>query len=269
MDVDISDILASVSRPPAGQPTSRHATTDSSVSTDHQLLVRSWTSERCSPALLPYPTELMARVMQRVQAQITKIEDLTSAVPDANGANGHGYGHGNTNSLANSKNLNLILSILQTDLSRTQFIVRSFLRQRLSKITKHAVYYLTQLASSEDKSNSTLLSQSETQFLRHHQSLLSNFYDASFLSSFPPKMRRLDDTSGGMGNVMVEGPDEASAVIVRCLGEGWGNEESVERGRRGGEGEAGVELRMRRGEVWVVRWGDVRGGVGEGGLELL
>jgi hypothetical protein len=31
----------------------------------------------------------------------------------------------------------------------------------------------------------------------------------------------------------------------------------------------GVELRMRRGEVWVVRWEDVWKGVLEGELELL
>jgi hypothetical protein len=40
--------------------------------------------------------------------------------------------------------------------------------------------------------------------------------------------------------------------------------------REGGAGAgASVELRMRRGEVWVVRWRDVRGGVERGGLELL
>jgi hypothetical protein len=35
------------------------------------------------------------------------------------------------------------------------------------------------------------------------------------------------------------------------------------------EGEVGVELRMRRGEVWAVRWEDVWKGVLEGELELL
>ena len=268
MDVDISDILADVSRPirdsSSRQP--QHTPSDTSVHTDHQLLVRQWTSERCSPSLLPYPTELMQRLVSRVAAQIARIEDLTSSVPEG-GANGYGYGYSNssTGGLAGSKNLNLILSILQTDLSRTQFIVRSLLRQRLSKITKHAMYYLTQLSSSESKETQTLLSDSEIQFLRHHQALLSNFYDASFLSSFPPKMRRLDDSSGGMGNVMVEGPEMGGAVVVRCLSEGWDNEDDVARG----EGEATVELRMTRGQVWVVRWGDIRRGVEGGDLEVL
>ena len=83
-------------------------------------------------------------------------------------------------------------------------------------------------------------------------------------------MRRLDDSSGGMGNVMVEGPDVGVAVVVRCLVEGWwGNEGDVGRDVPGSGGEVSVELRMRRGQVWVVRWGDVRRGVEGGELELL
>jgi hypothetical protein len=46
---------------------------------------------------------------------------------------------------------------------------------------------------------------------------------------------------------MVEGPEGASSVFVRCLEERWKNEV----------------------EVWVVRWEDVWKGVLEGELELL
>lgn len=270
MDIDISDILADVSRPirdtSSRQP--HHTASDTSVHADHQLLVRHWTSERCSPSLLPYPTELMQRIMARVAAQIARIEDLTSSVGSGAGgyayASGYSTGGGLDRGLASSKNLNLILSILQTDLSRTQFIVRSLLRQRLAKMTKHAMYYLAQLDGAESKESQRVLSESEIQFLRHHQALLSGFYDASFLAGFPPKMRRLDDSSGGMGNVMVEGPDGGVAIVVRCLAENWDNEMDV-----GMEEDVTVELRMRRGEVWVVRWGDVKRGVEGGGLEVL
>ena len=60
---------------------------------------------------------------------------------------------------------------------------------------------------------------------------------------------------------MVEGPDVQEAVFVRCLGEHWESDP-------GADGE-GIELRMRRGEVWVVRWEDVQDGVKAGALELL
>jgi GINS complex subunit 4 len=273
MDIDISDILASVSRPTGSHHTSL---TDTSVHTDHQQLIRAWTSERCTPSLLPYPAPLIARITSRLQLQIQRIEDLTSSMPDSSM---NGYAPSTNDELSRSKNLNLILSVLQTDLGRTQFLLRSYLRQRLGKLTTYPVHYLqlldrqpeSQSNQSSTSASAPLLSDSEAHFLRHHQALLSNFYSTSFLDSLPARLRRLDDTSGGMGNNMVDAPDPASAVVVRCLEDFWGNAEEVERGRDGKEGEekASVELRMRRGEVWVVRWGDVRGGVVGGALEVL
>ena len=256
MDVDISDILADISRPSAGQSSATSGYLDTDASSDHQLLTRSWISERCAPDLLPYPTDLMTRVLTRLQRQISTIEDLAGGMGETYGSAGL---HNTSKSTANS---NLTLSILQTDLSRTQFILRSYLRQRLAKITKFATYYLSELDRDE---KNAYLSSSEVQFLRNHRALLSGFYDATFLHAFPPALRRLDDSSGGVP--MVEGPDGGKAVVVRCLvPDGWSNESEVDEGRENG---ASVELRMRRGQVWVVRWRDVRRGVERGDLELL
>jgi len=266
MDVDISDILADVSRPLHVTSQSLQDSDPDTAYTDHQLLVRAWTSERCSPDLLPYPTELVARVIERVRSQIARIEDMTSGMTDHSAgltrdggvAAGAGGPYGRSN-----QNTNLVLSILQTDLSRTQFIVRSLLRQRLAKITKHATFYFSQLnVSNTTTKTDLLLSEAEMQFLRTHQALLSDFYDGSFLSAFPSALRRLDDSSGGVN--MVEGPEQEGAVVARCLSERWSNEDQLKRD----EG-VGVELEMRRGEVWVVRWGDVKAGVLHGDLELL
>ena len=46
-------------------------------SNDLQSLTRHWVSERCAPELLPYPTELMDRVLSRIASQIATIEDST------------------------------------------------------------------------------------------------------------------------------------------------------------------------------------------------
>lgn len=272
-DLDISDILAEVSRPIGSGSGTQSTTLDSDTDafTDHQLLTRAWTSERCAPDLLPYPAPLMSRVMSRVQTQISRIEDLASsggAPPPSLAANtnyNYGQRYGNK---GGPQNTNLILSILQTDLSRTQFLVRSFLRQRLAKLTKYAGWYLAQLADDHSSgTGSTYLSPAETQFLRAHQALLSEFYGASFLNAFPPALRRLDDATGGVP--MVEPPDAGTAVVVRCLVDGvWSNEADVD-GAGSEDAAATVELRMRRGEVWVVRWRDVRRGVERGELELL
>jgi len=59
--MNIDDILASVSnneRIP--QRTS-----------DLQALTRAWVAERCAPELLPYPEELVDRVMERIKTQVS------------------------------------------------------------------------------------------------------------------------------------------------------------------------------------------------------
>ena len=256
MELDISDILADVHSSSLSQQDQLAST----AHLDHQQLTRLWTSERTCPDILPWPTELMQRVMARVQAQIARIEDLAAGIVPTNMPGHGGSGTGN-------QNLNLTLSILQTDLSRTQFLVRSLLRQRLAKLTKHAAYYLAQLSVAETKE--TLLSPAEAEFLRGHQALLAGLYGASFLEAFPAQLRRLDDTAGGVS--MVEGPEGKASVFVRCLSERWGRN-----GEGEGEGEdddddegGGGGLRMRRGDVWVVRWEDVKKGVLGGSLELL
>lgn len=240
--MDIDDILADLER---SEPTSAEST-----ALDHQQLTRFWISERAAPDILRWPSDLMDRVMSRVRRQIETIEDQTAGV-DMRGAS------------SGSSNSNLTLSILQTDLSRTQYVVRSLLRQRLAKLTRYAMFYLTV----DEKT--TLLSPQEQSFLQNHQALLSNFYGASFLSAFPPQLQRLDDNAGGLN--MVEGPDGKRAVFVRCLAERWSSnpaEEDYHDDDDDGR-EASDDLEMRQGQVWVVRWEDVRKGVDRGALELL
>jgi GINS complex subunit 4 len=255
MELDISDILA-VIHSSSLSPQEQLAST---AHLDHQQLTRLWISERTCPDILPWPTELMQRVMARVQAQITRIEDLAAGIVPTNMP-----GHSSSGSGTGNQNLNLTLSILQTDLSRTQFLVRSLLRQRLAKLTKYAAYYLAQLSAAETKE--TLLSPAEVEFLRGHQAQLAGLYGASFLEAFPAQLRRLDDTAGGVS--MVEGPEGKASVFVRCLSERWGRsmgeEDEEEDDDNGGGG-----LRMRRGEVWVARWEDMKKGVLSGSLELL
>ena len=205
----------------------------------------------------------MTRVMSRIQAQISCIEDLASGMGD----NSYSYATNGARQ-GSGQNANLVLAILQTDLSRTQFLVRSLLRQRLAKITKYATFYLTRHMNPDSKSSS-VMSASEVAFLRHHQALLGELYESSFLNAFPQGLRRLDDSSGGVP--MVEAPDGAKAVVVRCLSEGtWSNERDVDdtADLRQEDG-ASVVLRMRRGEIWVVRWRDVKKGVERAEIELL
>ncbi|KKK22218.1 hypothetical protein P175DRAFT_0516311 [Aspergillus ochraceoroseus IBT 24754] len=298
--MEIDDILASVDRHDISNP--------QSTALDHQLLTRYWVAERSAPELLPWPEQLMERMMERVRQQIETIENLAAAssAEMMNSSTSNTTTH--PNATATAANINLKLSILQTDLSRTQYLLRSFLRQRLAKLTKHSMYYLLQIASHDpsSSSSSTLssslltssnpdsakhhqatqqpedsvpvpdpaahpapLSRAEVDFLYTHQTLLARHYGASFLSSFPGQLRRLDDNAGGTS--MVQGPDLREVVFVRCLVEESRVVVPVEDGNGAG-GMGGVEMSgvtMRMGDVWVVRWEGVKGAWERGDVEVL
>lgn len=216
--------------------------------------------------------------------QITKIEDLTSSTDPSTLATSNATTAYDT-APSKTQNLNLTISILQSDLSRTQYLIRSLLRQRLAKLSKYAPYYLAlsngtlppQSSASQSyydeygAEKETPLSASETDFLRAHQDLLKAHYDISFLHSFPQSLTRLDDNNGGVS--MIQGPETKSPVFVRCLVErGWvverdGMGEGHERGDMETAGED--ELVMQQGDIWVTRWEGVREGVRRGILEVL
>jgi len=215
--MDIDDILADLDRSYIAQE-----------SADLQSLTRSWVAERVAPELLPWPEELMDRVLGRIAKQIEVIEDQTGSM---------------------DPKTNFKLIILQTELERFKFLVRSFLRARIAKIDAHPLHYLSQPES--------LLSPTESQYLTAHQSLLQTHYSTSFLSQFPASLQRLDDTAGGIS--MVDRPDADRAVFVRVLRDC--GEVRVE----------GTDVRceFRRGDVWVLRWSAVRDKVQDGDAELI
>ncbi|KAH7119038.1 hypothetical protein B0J11DRAFT_467632, partial [Dendryphion nanum] len=219
--MDIDDLLAEV-----------ESTAIPRSTRDLQELTRAWVTERAAPELMPWPEDLMARVLERIARQIALVEDQTGIL---------------------DPKTNFKLIIIQTELERFKFLVRSFLRARLKKIDAHPLHLLA--LHSSTPAGAPLLSPQEHAYLTAHQALLSTHYATSFLSQFPASLQRLDDTTGGTS--MVEKPDEDAAVFVRAIrdvGEVWveGTENRFE---------------MKRGDVWVVRWSAVRsfvlGGAGE------
>jgi len=217
--MDIDDILADIDQ--QSIPQDRQ---------DLEALTRLWVAERVAPELLPYPDELMERVLARLAKQIETIEEATGSM---------------------DPKTNFKLIVLQTELERFKFLVRSFLRARMAKIDAHALHYSTQ------DQTKALLSGTELQYLNAHQSLLSNHYKTSFLSQFPASLQRLDDTAGGIS--MIDRPDADKAVFVRVLRDcGLVRVEGTD-----------VECEFRRGDVWVIRWSAVRDKFNDGDVELI
>lgn len=179
------------------------------------------------------------------------------------------------------------LIVIQTELERFKYLVRSFLRARLAKVlmptsqsrppSRLSVYSREEINTSKslwtlkysqidthalhcltDPSTKSYLSPAEIQYATAHTSILHAHYASSFLSQFPASLQRMDDTAGGIS--MVEVPDVDTAVFVRGLRD---VEEPV--GVPGTE----IDFEMRRGDVLVTRWSAVRGLVLAGDAELI
>ena len=65
--MDIDDILAEVDESTVPQETR-----------DLQELTRTWVNERSAPELLPWPAELMDRVLERIRQQVSALSYATA-----------------------------------------------------------------------------------------------------------------------------------------------------------------------------------------------
>ncbi len=161
------------------------------------------------------------------------------------------------------------LVIIQTELERFKFLVRSYLRARIAKVCCYfAALFRTEFVDSlqidkyplhilQQPDAQECLSTPERQYLTAHQALLSSHFHNSFLAQFPAQLQRLDDTAGGIS--MIEAPDQDTAVFCRVL-------QNV--GVVAVEGTDAV-FEMNRGDVYVVRWSIVRDKVKAGLIELI
>ncbi|TDZ30145.1 DNA replication complex GINS protein SLD5 [Colletotrichum spinosum] len=242
--MDIDDILREV------DPVSHSIPSETR---DLQALTRAWVAERSAPELLEWPANgLFERVNDRIKRQIEKVEDMTGDM---------------------DPKTNFALIVIQTELERFKFVVRSYLRARIAKvyitshsfalnqtaklvlvaqIDKHALHYL---------SSPTLrarLSETELAYATRHQALLHNHYLSSFLSSFPPVLQNLNDTAGNIS--MIDSPDLDTAVFIRLLRdteiEGLGTDEDV-------------ILPGNAGDIFILRWSSAKRFVDDGDAELV
>ncbi|KAH7400378.1 hypothetical protein BKA64DRAFT_480945 [Cadophora sp. MPI-SDFR-AT-0126] len=206
---------------------------------DLQALTRAWVNERGATELLPWPKDgLIERATNRIKQQIELVEQMTGDM---------------------DPKTNFSLIIIQTEVERWKFLIRSYLRARIAKIDKHTLHYLS-------PEHSSGLSETEIAYATRHQQLLHSHYLSSFLGSFPQNLQNLNDTAGGIN--MIGGPDDEEGVFVRGLGtrDGSGESAVTVHGRgRDGDGEVDVE----RGEVVIARWSDVKDLVEKGEMELV
>jgi GINS complex subunit 4 len=174
---------------------------------------------------------LFERINSNIKHQIEKVEEMTGDM---------------------DPKTNFALIVIQTELERYRYLVRSYLRARIAKIDRHTLHYL-----STDALRSRL-SEMELAYATRHQALLHNHYLSSFLSSFPPNLQNLNDASGGIS--MIEVPDLESAVFIRLL-----KDASV--AARGVDEDDDAE--MKESDIVILRWSDAKPLVDAGSAELV
>lgn len=170
----------------------------------NEQLVQAMINERMAPELLPYKHDLMATVLQEIQSQQQFLLDS------------HEYGDSNAESGVVSPDFKLQLMIIETDLERVSYLVRLYIRTRLSKLDSFTIFYSNDI-SQESQRNLGLsrLSDQEKIYLQKHTQILSQLYNRSFLKKLPSFLTYLDDTNGAES--MVTEPDLDSPVFIRVL----------------------------------------------------
>ncbi|KAI5815790.1 hypothetical protein BZA77DRAFT_247908 [Pyronema omphalodes] len=195
-------------------------------------LTTAWIAERTAPEILPFQTQLVERLTDRIRQQIELVETET----------------GNMDPAANFR-----LILIQTELERVKYLVRAYLRCRMHKIDKFGLHVLSNNAVRAN------LASSELAYLKSHLALCNNHYLASFLRNFPEPLRRLDDTAGGL--TMIEEPDMESAVFCRVVKEPADGIVRIPG--------TGTEFELRKDDVYVVRYSAIRQWVMTGEVELI
>ncbi|PUU81323.1 hypothetical protein B9Z19DRAFT_1113511 [Tuber borchii] len=187
-------------------------------------LTQSWIAERSAPEILPFQTALLERLMERIRQQIELVETQTGNL---------------------DPKTNFCLILIQTELERVKFLVRSYLRARIHKIDKHSIYILT------TPSIRGRLSPPELSYLKSHLGLLNSHFLASFLRGFPEHW----------GISMVEEPDLDGAVFCKVVKD---IEDNIARIPG-----TDAEFKLTKGDVYVVRYSAVREFILRGEVELI
>lgn len=153
-----------------------------------QQLIRHWMNERHSPDILPNEGELLAGLLDHIRSQSETVQ-LLRADPSS------------------SEEEHFRIMLVQTEVERVKFIVRSYIRTRLFKIEKFARYIMTNPEVQQR------LSESEVEHARRFARLTDQHFYHSVLQSLPETQQTLDDRPPFVPSMVTE-PDKTRAVFV-------------------------------------------------------
>ncbi|CCL98491.1 uncharacterized protein FIBRA_00489 [Fibroporia radiculosa] len=157
--------------------------------TPFQKLIRHWMNERHAPDILPGQEILLGRILDHVRKQSDDVQ-LLRADPDS------------------SEDEHFRIMLVQTEVERVKFVVRSYIRTRLHKIERYA-RWINVTPEVHEK-----LSKAELDHAKRYARLVEYHFTQSVLQSLPPEQRSLEDNTAFMPPMK---PDKLRPVFVHAL----------------------------------------------------
>ncbi|PCH34768.1 GINS complex Sld5 component [Wolfiporia cocos MD-104 SS10] len=159
--------------------------------TAFQQLIRHWMNERHSPDILPGQELLLGRILDHVRKQSDDVQ-LLRADPDS------------------SEDEHFRIMLVQTEVERVKFVVRSYVRTRLHKVEKYA-RWIAKTPEVHER-----LSKAELDHAKRYARLLEYHFTQSVLQSLPPDQQSLEEETAFMPPMTPE-PDKLRPVFVHAL----------------------------------------------------
>ncbi|KAI0739431.1 GINS complex Sld5 component [Daedaleopsis nitida] len=159
--------------------------------TPFQQLIRHWMNERHAPDILPGQEMLLGRLLDHITKQSSDVE-LLRADPDS------------------SEEEHFRIMLVQTEIERVKFVIRSYVRTRLHKIEKYAKHISITPMMHER------LSKAELEHAQRYARLVEYHFNQSVLQSLPPQQRSLDEDVAFMPP-MISAPDKLRPVFAHAL----------------------------------------------------
>lgn len=211
---------------------------------DLTKLKRAWLAERMAPDVLPYQTELLGRMSERITQQMEFIEERSLTVVD-------------------EPDVKIHLLVVESELERIKFLMRGYLRARLAKFDKYAIHILKSIDQQDgdddhhlDRNYARNLSRSELKYIARQVTILSRLHGVQFLDSFPQGLEVIDD---GMGSrPVVQKPDFDKTVCIYV-------DETIPTPILAGTD----ELDMEKGNVYAIRYSAIEPFVRDGSVRLV
>ncbi|OBZ73152.1 DNA replication complex GINS protein sld5 [Grifola frondosa] len=185
--------------------------------TSLQRLVRHWMNERHAPDILPGQEALLGSMLDHVRKQVSTVAVLLGSVVGRILAGGVGWTLGVSDDVQllradpdSSEDEHFRIMLVQTEVERVKFVIRSYIRTRLHKIEKYARYISATPAMHER------LSKAELEHAQRYARLVEYHFDQCVLQSLPPEQRSLEDNMAFMPPMVPE-PDRLRPVFAHAL----------------------------------------------------